>query len=177
LAHHLWWHRALYHLERCEFDTVLELYDKRFRNLTSALTQSQPELCIDIQNAASMLFRLEQQGVDVGGRWIEIADKAEQRIGDCLSAFTVPRWVMALAAAGRDTAAQRMIAAMREFGHSEQALAPIVGRCPEAVTAGAAQESVASESLLILPAVEIIGARVEAVSFDNFVGSGAQAPR
>lgn len=128
LAHHLWWHRALFHLERCEFDAVLELYDKRFRNLTSALTQAQPDLYIDIQNAASMLFRLEQQGVDVGGRWIEIADKAEQRIGDCLSAFTLPHWVMALAAAGRDTAAQKMIAAMREFGQSEQALAPIVGR-------------------------------------------------
>ena len=127
LAHHLWWHRALFHLERCEFDAVLELYDKRFRNLTSALTQAQPDLYIDIQNAASMLFRLEQQGVDVGGRWIEIADKAEQRIGDCLSAFTLPHWVMALAAVGRDTAAQKMIAAMREFGRSAQALAPIVG--------------------------------------------------
>ena len=59
LKHHLWWHRGLYHFERGEFDTVLELYDRHFRNLSSPLTQAQPDLYIDIQNAASMLFRLE----------------------------------------------------------------------------------------------------------------------
>ena len=60
-----------------------------------------PDLYIDVQNAASMLFRLERQGVDVGERWGELADKAEQRIGDCLSAFTLPHWMMALVATGR----------------------------------------------------------------------------
>ena len=28
LAHHLWWHRGMYHLERREFDAVLDLYDQ-----------------------------------------------------------------------------------------------------------------------------------------------------
>ena len=102
LLHHLWWHRALFHLERREFDAVLELYDERFRNLASPLTQAQPDLYIDVQNAASMLFRLERLGIDVGARWNEIADKAEARIGDCLSAFTLPHWMMALAATGRE---------------------------------------------------------------------------
>ena len=45
-----------------------------------------------------MLFRLQRLGVDVGNRWEELADKAEARIGDCLSAFTLPHWVMALTA-------------------------------------------------------------------------------
>jgi tetratricopeptide (TPR) repeat protein len=78
IRHHLWWHRALYHYERREFDTVLSLYDKEFRNLDAPLTKMQPDFVIDVQNAASMLFRLERQGVDVGGRWAEIADKAER---------------------------------------------------------------------------------------------------
>ena len=90
LLHHLWWHRALFHLERREFEAVLDLYDRRFRNLNAALTQAQPDLYIDVQNAASMLFRLERLGIDVGGRWGEIADRAEARVGDCLSAFTLP---------------------------------------------------------------------------------------
>ena len=115
LLHHLWWHRALFHLERREFDAVLDLYDRRFRNLASPLTQAQPDLYIDVQNAASMLFRLERQGVDVGERWSELADKAEARIGDCLSVFTLPHWMMALAATGRGEAAGRMLEAMRDF--------------------------------------------------------------
>jgi tetratricopeptide (TPR) repeat protein len=115
LKHHLWWHRGLYHFERGEFDTVLELYDRNFRNLASPLTEAQPDLYIDIQNAASMLFRLEHLGVDVGGRWIEIADKAEARIGDCISPFTLPHWMMALAATRRFEAGGQMLEAMRTY--------------------------------------------------------------
>jgi hypothetical protein len=128
LSHHLWWHCALLHLARREFEAALELYDSRFRNLNAPLTQAQPDLYIDVQNAASMLFRLERQGVDVGARWIELADKAEERVGDCLSAFTLPHWMMALAAAGRGEAAQRLLEAMREFGDQAGTLAPIVSR-------------------------------------------------
>jgi tetratricopeptide (TPR) repeat protein len=115
LQHHLWWHRALYHYEQREFEEVLALYDERFRNLSSPLTQSQPDFIIDVQNAASMLFRLERQGVDVGQRWIEIAEKAEQRIDDCLSPFTLPHWMMALAGTGREDAARRMLDGMRKY--------------------------------------------------------------
>jgi tetratricopeptide (TPR) repeat protein len=126
LAHHLWWHRALYHYERREFEAVLDLYDRRFRNLASPLTQAQPDLYIDVQNAASMLFRLERQGIDVADRWVELADKAEARIGDCRSAFTLPHWMLALAACGRYAAGNRMLQAMREFGDGRETLAPIV---------------------------------------------------
>ncbi|MFX7849954.1 hypothetical protein ABTK11_22865, partial [Acinetobacter baumannii] len=75
---------------------VLELYDQGFRNLASPIVEMQPDLYIDVQNAASMLFRLELLDVDVGDRWIELADKAEGRIGDCLNTFTLPHWMMAL---------------------------------------------------------------------------------
>jgi tetratricopeptide (TPR) repeat protein len=128
VRHHLWWHRALYHYEQREFDQVLALYDRQFRNLSSPLTQAQPDFIIDVQNACSILFRLERQGVDVGERWNEIADKAEQRIGDCLSAFTLPHWMMALAATGRDEAARRMIEGMRDFAAGSGSTAPVVGR-------------------------------------------------
>jgi tetratricopeptide (TPR) repeat protein len=126
LQHHLWWHRALYHYDQRQFDQVLALYDQRFRNLASPLTQSQPDFIIDVQNAASMLFRLERQDIDVGSRWIEIADKAEQRVGDCLSAFTLPHWMMALAATGRDKAANDMLDGMRDYSHGHQTNAIVV---------------------------------------------------
>ncbi len=126
LKHHLWWHQALYHLELGDFSKVLSLYDAGFRNLASPLTEIAPDLYIDVQNAASMLFRLHRHGVDVGDRWTEIADKAEARIGDCRSAFTLPHWMMALAATGRETAAEAMLAAMRDFAAGEQPTARLV---------------------------------------------------
>jgi hypothetical protein len=106
----------------------LVLCDQHFRNLASPLTQSQPDFIIDVQNAESMLFRLERQGVDVGNRWIEIADKAEQRIGDCLSAFTPPHWLMALAATGRGDAALRMLDHMRNYAQGPHTNAAVVGQ-------------------------------------------------
>ena len=121
ITHHLWWHRAMYHLERREFGEALGLYDRRFRDLDSPLVQAMPDFTIDVQNAASMLFRLELHGVEVGDRWVELADKAEARIGDHLSPFTLPHRMMALAATGRWAAAERMLEALREAARANRA--------------------------------------------------------
>ncbi len=113
IQHHVLWHQAMYHLELGDHAAVLRLYDEGFRDLNSEVTQMQPDLYIDCQNAASMLWRLQRQGVDVGDRWAELADKAEIRIGDTLSAFTLPHWMMALVATGRLDAAARLLETMR----------------------------------------------------------------
>lgn len=126
LKHHLWWHQSLYHLEMGDFARVLALYDAGYRDLAAPLTGLAPDLYIDVQNAASMLYRLGRQGVDTGSRWAELADKAEARIGDCLSAFTLPHWMMALAATGRDAAAEAMLCGMRDFAAGTQPLAELV---------------------------------------------------
>jgi tetratricopeptide (TPR) repeat protein len=126
LQHHLWWHCALFTLEHGDHAAALELYDTRFRNLAAPLTVASPDVYIDVQNAASMLFRLQRLGVDVGNRWEELADKAEARIGDCQSAFTLPHWLMALTATGRTAAAERMIEAMRAFANGRGTVPPIV---------------------------------------------------
>lgn len=126
LQHHLWWHCALFKLEYGDTAAVLELYDTRFRDLSAPLTVASPDVYIDVQNAASMLFRLQRLGVDVGNRWEELADKAEARIGDCQSAFTLPHWLMALLATGRMAAARRMVEAMRAFADGRGTVPPIV---------------------------------------------------
>lgn len=129
LQHHLWWHCALFRLEQGDTAGALDLYDTRFRNLAAPLTVAAPDVYIDIQNAASMLFRLQRLGVDVGARWNELADKAEARIGDCASVFTLPHWMMALTATGRTAAAERMIEAMRGFAAGSGTLPPLVRDC------------------------------------------------
>ncbi len=114
IQHHVLWHQAMYHVELGDHAAVLRLYDEGFRDLSSEVTQMQPDLYIDCQNAVSMLWRLQRQGVDVGGRWAELAEKAEARIGDTLSAFTLPHWMMALCATARFDAARRMLEALRD---------------------------------------------------------------
>jgi tetratricopeptide (TPR) repeat protein len=134
LRHHLWWHQSMFQLELGDTAEVLRLYDVRFRDPSAPLTQAVPDLYIDVQNAASILFRLVRHGVDVGDRWVELADKAETRIGDCLSAFTLPHWMMALAATGREAPARRLLEAMRDFAQGPGSTARLVGEIALPVT-------------------------------------------
>jgi hypothetical protein len=114
LVHHLWWHRALMQLELGEQAAVLDSYDRNIRNLDAPLTKAAPDQFNDLQNAAALLWRLEQLGLDVGDRWNELADKAEARIGDTAYRLLPPHLILALAATGRDVAAARFLAALRE---------------------------------------------------------------
>lgn len=114
LVHHLWWHRALMQLELGERDSVIESYDRNIRNLDAPLTKAAPDQFNDLQNATALLWRLEQLGLDVGNRWNELADKAQARIGDSAYRLLPPHLMLALAATGRDEAAARFLAALRE---------------------------------------------------------------
>ena len=56
-------------------------YDENIRNFADPMTKATPDHYVDLQNACALLWRLEAQGLDVGSRWDELADKAEARIG------------------------------------------------------------------------------------------------
>jgi tetratricopeptide (TPR) repeat protein len=115
LIHHLWWHRTLMELDLGERDAVLASYDENIRNFADPMTKAVPDHYVDLQNATALLWRLEQLGIDVGDRWQELADKAEARIGDAGHLLLVPHLMLALAATGRDAAAARFLAALREI--------------------------------------------------------------
>ncbi len=99
--YHVWWHKALLHLDRGEFDLVLALYDTEIR-------ADKTDDYRDISNATSLLMRLELEGVDVGGRWQELADLSEARSGDGCLVFADLHYMLALGAAGRDGAQAEM---------------------------------------------------------------------
>ena len=105
---HLWWHTALFPLELGQYDRVLEFYDREIRAEPS-------EFYLDIQNAASMLFRLEWCGVDVGQRWRELAEIAEKHIDDHVLAFTDVHFMLALCREGRLAQAERLLSSFRAF--------------------------------------------------------------
>jgi hypothetical protein len=78
------------------------------------LTKAVPDQFNDLQNSTALLWRLEQLGLDVGSRWEELADKAEARTGDAAYPLLPPHLMLALAATGRDAAAERFLAALRD---------------------------------------------------------------
>ncbi len=62
-----------------------------------------------------MLYRLERADIEIGGRWEELADKAQARRGDGSNAFTLPHWMLALVRTGRFEAARDLIEGTRVF--------------------------------------------------------------
>jgi tetratricopeptide (TPR) repeat protein len=103
---HVWWHRALMHLDLGQHDAALALYDADIR-------AEKTDDYRDISNGASLLARLELEGVDVGPRWEELADLSERRATDGCLAFADLHYMLALCGGERDRAATAMIARMR----------------------------------------------------------------
>ena len=103
-AFHLRWHEALFRLELEEHGGVLNVYDREVRS-------QQTDEYLDIANAVSLLWRLEQAEVDVGNRWGELAERARWYLHDHSLVFVDLHYLMALAAVD-DTAA------VEQFLHS-----------------------------------------------------------
>jgi len=123
LKFHLWWHRCLFHLEQGENEAALEVYDHSVRNRLDPLVRAMPDLYIDLQNGASLLWRLENMGVDVGDRWLEMAELAVSRLDDMTSPFTSAHFAMILAAVNDIENAELLIKNMQELPSAGTTLA------------------------------------------------------
>ncbi len=99
---HVWWHRALFFLERGDYDQALAYYDSSVRAGAGAFY-------LDRQNMVALLARLEFQGCDVGDRWDELADEAEKHIDDHPMGFTDTHTMLALATTKRWDQADALI--------------------------------------------------------------------
>jgi hypothetical protein len=99
--YHVWWHKALLHMDRAENDVALGLYDAQVR-------ADKTDDYRDISNATSLLMRLELEGVDVGARWQELADIAQNRTGDGCVVFADLHYMLALSGADRPAARDAM---------------------------------------------------------------------
>jgi hypothetical protein len=106
-AVHNWWHLALYHLDRGENDRVLEIYDTGIRPEPS-------DVVLEMLDASALLRRLHLDEVDVGIRWDELADTWEGTIADGYYAFNDVHAMIALVGAGRENAADQLVATMEQ---------------------------------------------------------------
>lgn len=103
--YHVWWHKALMHLDQGEIDSVFALYDTEIR-------KDKTDDYRDISNATSLLSRLELEGVNVGNRWEELADISERRTEDACLIFADLHYLLALIGGDRKKAIHAMMARM-----------------------------------------------------------------
>ncbi len=109
---HNWWHLALFHIDRDETQTALDLLDKRVWGVWKEFSQDQV-------NAISLLARLELRGVDVGERWKDLAPYLLPRIHEHVAPFLDLHYIYGLARAGERAAVTEMLASLE--AHAEQA--------------------------------------------------------
>ncbi|MGC1497010.1 MAG: tetratricopeptide repeat protein [Sulfitobacter sp.] len=101
--YHVWWHKALLHMDRGELDVALALYDSQIR-------VEKTDDYRDISNATSLLMRLELEGIDAGNRWEELAEFSENRVEDGCLVFADLHYMLALAGAEKGDAKRQMTA-------------------------------------------------------------------
>ena len=106
---HLWWHTALMHLDVQDFNRTLEIYDDHLR------AGQQETNRYEEFDATALLWRLDLIGVDVGERWVELADKWEPSAKDTLYAFNNVHAMMALVSDSRTDAAQDLLNANADY--------------------------------------------------------------
>jgi len=109
---HLWWHLSLFKISQSCFDEVLDLFDREIYPKPSGFY-------LDVQNGASVLARLEFQGIEVGAaRWERLAQGSLTNATQSTIWFTSMHHVMALTRSGRISAAQSALDYLRSAGTS-----------------------------------------------------------
>jgi hypothetical protein len=118
---HIWWHKALFHLELGQYDAALALYD-------GPLRATQRAVALSLTNASGLLWRLDTLGYDIGDRWRELAELWEGHAdGKCL-VFADIHAVMAELCSGREARVERRLAAMRATAASDAEAAGLYRR-------------------------------------------------
>jgi tetratricopeptide (TPR) repeat protein len=103
---HIWWHKALFHMELGDDASALALYDGPIMETVRPLSQS---LC----NPAALLWRLDTLGCNVGDRWKKQVALWEGRADGRLAVFPDIHAAMAELGAGDDAAFGRRLQTMR----------------------------------------------------------------
>ena len=111
--YHVWWHKALMHLDLGEIDAVMQLYDAEIR-------KEKTDDYRDISNATSLLSRLELEGIDVGDRWEELAVLSENRTEDGCLIFADLHYMLALLGGKREEAIAQLMGRMQRDARASQ---------------------------------------------------------
>jgi hypothetical protein len=109
-AVHNWWHLALYHLEVCEIDEVLSLFDGPIYGPKNGKRSA---IILEMIDASALLWRMHLRGIGVGNRWDALADNWMPFAGGSNYAFNDLHAMMAFVGSHRTQAQQAVLEAQR----------------------------------------------------------------
>jgi hypothetical protein len=89
---HNWWHKALFHISLGDDAAVFDAYDNHVWGIEPGYSQDQV-------GAVSLLARMEVAGMDVGGRWEDVARHMTGRATDTIQPFLSLQYLYGLARA------------------------------------------------------------------------------
>ncbi|MBE2263906.1 MAG: tetratricopeptide repeat protein [Burkholderiaceae bacterium] len=116
LAYHLWWHKALFHLDADDAPAALQMFDEKI--VASGFVQA-----LELVDGSSLLWRLSLLGHDAGDRWDSVSEKWQTRVDDAYYAFNDVHAMMAFVGTGNGAAQQRQIASAKRAAAGTGAVA------------------------------------------------------
>jgi hypothetical protein len=111
-AYHLWWHKALFHIDTNDVKAALKLFDEK----VSAGGFGQ---ALELLDGSALLWRLHLLGHDVGNRWGDLAQKWETRIDHGYYVFNDVNAMMVFAAIGNVAAQNRLLASVKRAAEAK----------------------------------------------------------
>ena len=115
---HIWWHKALFHMELGDHASALAVYD-------GPIVETQRPAGISLTNATALLWRLETLGCEAGERWRQLASLWAGHADGRLCLFADVHAAMTALRSGDGIELDRLTEAMRATaaGGSEAAAA------------------------------------------------------
>ncbi|XP_072051406.1 tetratricopeptide repeat protein 38-like [Amphiura filiformis] len=109
LAAHNYWHWALYHTERAEYESALGILDDIIsRGKASGAL-------IDMVDACSLIYRLEMEGVKTGDRWNDMYEMCRPHTSDHILVFNDVHILLSCLGAKKKEATIKMMESMKQF--------------------------------------------------------------
>lgn len=112
-VYHMHWHKALCHIGAGELDAALQIYDSRL------IEPVADDFYLDVCNAASLLWRLEMLGMDVGNRWDALKEYAARRVHDNELLFSTLHYLMVAARLKDEKTIDEGLKHFREWSNDE----------------------------------------------------------
>ena len=118
---HIWWHKALFHVELGEYDKALALFD-------GPISGTMRPLAMSMCNLPALLWRLEALGCNPGRRWHKLSPVWDGHTDGKLCVFTDIHAAMIELRTGAGEAVERRVATMGETANGTGENAEIYGR-------------------------------------------------